>query len=85
MNHSCEPNVFCSSGHNDHRFENVNNDSFSNLFIRAQFVAFRDIQKGEEITRSYINEDLPLLKRRKELKEHYDFLCRCRKCLREEK
>lgn len=65
--------------------ETVNWYSFSYHFFRAQFVALRDIQEGEELVRSYINEDLPLLMRRQALKEHYDFLCHCPKCVFEDK
>mmetsp|Transcript_28388 Transcript_28388/g.79364 ORF Transcript_28388/g.79364 Transcript_28388/m.79364 type:complete len:132 (+) Transcript_28388:615-1010(+) len=64
-NHSCDPNVFCSSGFPD---------------FRAQFVALRDIREGEELCRSYIDETKSTAERRADLWKLYGFVCECPKC-----
>lgn len=43
--------------------------------------ALRDIKKGEELTISYIDENLPYETRQRQLKELYYFECKCPKCL----
>ncbi|UPR02208.1 SET domain-containing protein [Chloropicon primus] len=40
----------------------------------------RDVDQGEELTISYIDETKPGAHRRKELKRNYHFDCHCRKC-----
>jgi len=63
MNHSCVPNANVRFG--DDR--------------TAVVVALRDIQPGEELTISYIENDMPLEARQKELQE-YGFICDCPLC-----
>ncbi|KAG5545508.1 hypothetical protein RHGRI_017865 [Rhododendron griersonianum] len=50
---------------------------------QATIVALRSISKGEEVTISYIDEDLPCEERQAMLAD-YGFRCRCQKCLEEE-
>ncbi|KAK3000826.1 hypothetical protein RJ639_020265 [Escallonia herrerae] len=50
---------------------------------RATIIACKPILKGEEVTISYIDEDLPFEKRQALLAD-YNFRCRCTKCLEEE-
>eukprot|EP00026_Physarum_polycephalum_P006391 Phypoly_transcript_06433.p1 GENE.Phypoly_transcript_06433~~Phypoly_transcript_06433.p1 ORF type:complete len:455 (+),score=67.98 Phypoly_transcript_06433:59-1366(+) len=66
-NHSCDPNCIVKYG------------SDNSLL----FVSKRKILKGEELTHSYIDDDLNLSARRKNLRE-YGFWCDCPKCEKEE-
>lgn len=66
MNHSCAPN--CS-------VKNVEDS-------RAVLVALRDIQAGEELFHSYIENEDTLEERQEELRE-YGFICDCPKCAEE--
>ncbi|KAI8551883.1 hypothetical protein RHMOL_Rhmol06G0221500 [Rhododendron molle] len=50
---------------------------------QATIVALRSISKGEEVTISYIDEDLACEERQAMLAD-YGFRCRCQKCLEEE-
>jgi hypothetical protein len=43
----------------------------------------RDVAAGEELCNAYIDVELSLKKRRRELKE-YGFVCGCAKCVRDE-
>eukprot|EP01112_Ceratiomyxa_fruticulosa_P017696 TRINITY_DN5568_c0_g2_i1.p1 TRINITY_DN5568_c0_g2~~TRINITY_DN5568_c0_g2_i1.p1 ORF type:complete len:415 (+),score=70.45 TRINITY_DN5568_c0_g2_i1:278-1522(+) len=63
MNHSCVPNCIV----------NFNGD------FNAVITALRDIQPGEELLHSYIEESDPIKRRREELKV-YGFVCDCIKC-----
>lgn len=65
MNHSCSPNVVAACGHTDNKI---------------QFIACRNIKKGDEICRSYIDETLPYAKRAVILKKEYGFDCACSLC-----
>ncbi|KAJ0974792.1 hypothetical protein J5N97_016757 [Dioscorea zingiberensis] len=49
---------------------------------QAVIIACRPISVGEEITISYIDEDLPYEERQAQLAD-YGFKCRCSKCLEE--
>ncbi|XP_058072762.1 histone-lysine N-methyltransferase ATXR2-like isoform X3 [Magnolia sinica] len=69
MNHSCYPNAKAFKRDEDRDGE-------------ATIIALRPILKGEEITISYIDEDLPY-KERQALLADYGFRCRCPKCLEE--
>ncbi|RAL41821.1 hypothetical protein DM860_009003 [Cuscuta australis] len=69
MNHSCKPNAKAFK-----REEDLDGD--------AIIIALEPIQKGEEITISYIDEDLPI-EERQELLADYGFRCKCPKCLEE--
>lgn len=68
MNHSCEPNVASMSCFTDHR---------------VKVVALKDIQKGDELCISYIDENLPLKERQTLLEQKYLFRCSCTKCTRQ--
>lgn len=68
INHSCTPNAEPTFLHNNHRLS---------------LVALKDIQEGEEICISYLDECMLLRSRhsrRKELMANYLFLCDCPKC-----
>jgi hypothetical protein len=71
MNHSCDPNCTVI-GLGDGR---------SNL---VAVVALRDIKKGEELTISYIDDDMTYSQRQNELKD-YQFQCGCKRCLADKK
>ncbi|KAL5730979.1 Histone-lysine N-methyltransferase atxr2 [Ranunculus cassubicifolius] len=70
LNHSCDPNAKAFKRDEDRDGQ-------------AIISAIRPIQKGEEITISYIDEDLPW-KERQALLADYGFKCKCSKCLEEE-
>ncbi|PIN18330.1 putative histone tail methylase containing SET domain [Handroanthus impetiginosus] len=69
MNHSCIPNAKAFKREEDRDGG-------------ATIVALQSIAKGEEITISYIDEDLPYEERQKLLAD-YGFICRCPKCVDE--
>ncbi|KAH9617184.1 hypothetical protein KSS87_012399 [Heliosperma pusillum] len=50
---------------------------------QATIVAVRDIQRGEEVTISYIDEELSYEERQRSLAD-YGFRCKCSKCSAEE-
>jgi hypothetical protein len=68
MNHSCVPNVY---------------DSFNLNSGEGIFHAIRDIQSGEELTRSYYvhEKDWYLEGRRPYLRSRYGFVCMCDACI----
>ncbi|TFY69850.1 hypothetical protein EVJ58_g175 [Rhodofomes roseus] len=68
INHSCDPNavVICDQPHEQEPQINL--------------VAIKPIAPGEEIAISYIDITLPRQVRRKELKETYNFDCKCVLC-----
>jgi len=43
-------------------------------------IALEDIDEGQELFISYIDEDAPFDQRKSKLKQFYDFECNCRKC-----
>ncbi|PIA58505.1 hypothetical protein AQUCO_00500445v1 [Aquilegia coerulea] len=69
MNHSCHPNAKAFKREEDRDGQ-------------ATIIAVRSIGKEEEITISYIDEDLPF-KERQALLADYGFKCSCCKCLEE--
>ncbi|KAM7495192.1 hypothetical protein LguiB_029801 [Lonicera macranthoides] len=69
MNHSCNPNAKAFKREEDKDGQ-------------ATIIALRPICKGEEVTISYIDEDLPF-EERKALLADYGFRCKCAKCLEE--
>ncbi|XP_057977864.1 histone-lysine N-methyltransferase ATXR2 [Malania oleifera] len=69
MNHSCCPNAKAFK-----REEDIDG--------QATIISLRPIFKGEEITISYIDEDLPY-EERQALLADYGFRCSCLKCLKE--
>ncbi|KAL1821716.1 hypothetical protein ACET3Z_016585 [Daucus carota] len=70
MNHSCLPNAKAFKREEDRDGQ-------------ATIIALRTIHKGEEITISYIDEDLPFEERQASLAD-YGFSCRCPKCSEEQ-
>ena len=64
LNHSCEPNL-TQHFQCDHTI---------------QFAAKRDIEKGEQLFTSYIDESLPRAERQNQLDFGYGFKCNCPKC-----
>ncbi|XP_073060880.1 histone-lysine N-methyltransferase ATXR2 isoform X2 [Primulina eburnea] len=70
INHSCIPNAKAFKRDEDRDGQ-------------ATIVALRPICKGEEVTISYIDEDVPY-KERHELLADYGFRCKCPRCLEEE-
>ncbi|GMP66928.1 hypothetical protein CsSME_00027085 [Camellia sinensis var. sinensis] len=70
MNHSCHPNAKAFKREEDRDGQ-------------ATIIALRPISKGEEVTISYIEEDLPF-EERQALLADYGFRCKCPKCLEEE-
>lgn len=69
MNHSCRPNAKAFKREEDRDGQ-------------ATIIALQPIAKGEEITISYIDEDLPF-EARQALLADYGFRCGCSKCLEE--
>ncbi|XP_010551028.1 PREDICTED: histone-lysine N-methyltransferase ATXR2 isoform X2 [Tarenaya hassleriana] len=69
MNHSCSPNAKAFKREEDRDGQ-------------AVVMALRHIDKGEEITISYIDEELPYEERQASLAD-YGFICKCTKCLEE--
>lgn len=67
LNHSCLPNLKAFK-----RDEDTDG--------QAVLIATRPIQPGEELTISYIDEDLSW-EERKAMLEDYGFLCECKKCI----
>ncbi|KAK7324781.1 hypothetical protein VNO77_28620 [Canavalia gladiata] len=70
LNHSCCPNAKAFKRDEDKDGQ-------------ATIIALSSICKGEEITISYVDEDLPLEERQASLAD-YGFRCRCPKCIEEE-
>ncbi|KAJ8921624.1 hypothetical protein NQ315_010533 [Exocentrus adspersus] len=67
-NHSCVPNAEPTFVHNNHKLS---------------LVAVKDIEEGEEIFTSYLDEcmlERSRHSRRKELMKNYLFVCKCLKC-----
>lgn len=69
MNHSCHPNAKAFKREEDRDGQ-------------ATIVASKPISKGEEVTISYIEEDLPF-EERQALLADYGFECKCVKCQEE--
>ncbi|MQL84465.1 hypothetical protein Taro_016974 [Colocasia esculenta] len=64
------------------RYSMVAVEHFHDKDGQATIIALRPIRKGEEITISYIDEDLPY-EERQSLLADYGFKCRCSRCLKE--
>ncbi|KAF9998278.1 hypothetical protein BGZ79_008041 [Entomortierella chlamydospora] len=60
-------------------------DSRVGQFRMMTFFAIQDITKGQDVTISYIDTEMPLQARRLALLSDYHFHCCCDRCLREEK
>ncbi|KAH6827094.1 histone-lysine N-methyltransferase ATXR2 [Perilla frutescens var. hirtella] len=69
MNHSCIPNAKAFKREEDKDGQ-------------ATIIALRPISKEEEITISYIDEDLPYGERQEQLAD-YGFTCKCPRCIEE--
>ncbi|CAD7960063.1 unnamed protein product [Amoebophrya sp. A25] len=75
-NHSCDPNVDADIQINPENSE-----------VSAKLTTRRPARKGESLTISYVDfdsESVTFQERRKVL-EHWNFVCQCEKCVREEK
>lgn len=72
INHSCAPNV--SVRHLDQR----------TALSRITLLARRDIAPGEELLITYVNPELPLEQRRRQLMEWGFGKCMCERCTKEE-
>ncbi|KAI0363233.1 SET domain-containing protein [Pilatotrama ljubarskyi] len=73
LNHSCAPNV--SVRHLDQR----------TALSRITVLARRDIAPGEELFITYVNPELPLEQRRRQLMEWGFGKCMCERCVQEER
>ncbi|KAF9110454.1 hypothetical protein BGX27_006324 [Mortierella sp. AM989] len=60
-------------------------DSRVGQFRMMTFFSIQDITKGQDVTISYIDSEMPLHARRLALLSDYHFHCCCDRCLREEK
>ena len=74
INHSCAPS--CS-------VRSISFPQAGKLGVAIEVVAQRDLQQGEELSISYIDQEMELEERREELLD-YGFLCDCSKCIAEE-
>ena len=70
MNHSCDPNVIVLYKGRGWGKKHP---------LTAYCIAYKDIEEGEELTISYIENDDPLEKRKSDL-ANYGFTCTCPKC-----
>ncbi|GFH10530.1 SET and MYND domain-containing protein [Haematococcus lacustris] len=68
VNHSCEPNL-------DVVFPRNN----STLALRAA----RDISRGEQLTISYLDPEMHVAARQRQLHFAYGFTCQCQRCAEE--
>jgi len=68
INHSCEPNLISKSNYN----------------CKTEWVAKRDIAKGEQLTMTYVPLELGITERRSRL-QNWNFVCHCPRCDREDK
>ncbi|OSX58018.1 hypothetical protein POSPLADRAFT_1049746 [Postia placenta MAD-698-R-SB12] len=71
LNHSCSPNV--AIRHLDQR----------TALSRITVIAKQDIQPGEELCITYVNPDLPVDLRRRQIMEWGFGLCQCPRCIAE--
>jgi hypothetical protein len=67
INHSCNPNCYCCIIDGN----------------KLEIKTSEPVYIGSELTISYINQQLPLKKRQKELIDCYNFCCSCLKCINE--
>lgn len=58
-------------------FVSVHTRSFVTL------VALRDIRQGDEVCISYVDRMAPVTERRAVLRDHYEFECKCARCVKE--
>jgi SET and MYND domain-containing protein len=68
FNHSCDPNV---------------NVAWPAGTATVKFTAARDIDPGEQLTISYINQAMPVAARQQVLEFSYGFQCHCALCVEE--
>jgi hypothetical protein len=72
LNHSCDYNAVIRISKGVY---------YQRLHAKIEVIPLRQIEKGEEVLISYIDDNLPYRNRQKELYERYFFTCQCRKCL----
>ncbi|KAJ9608858.1 hypothetical protein H2200_006629 [Cladophialophora chaetospira] len=77
MNHSCDPNVYV-------RFDIPPTSNAKTLppYGSISIHALRPISRGEEVTMSYVETEVPRDRRQRELKTRYFFDCTCKICAR---
>ena len=68
-NHDCTPNAEAS----------VDEEGF------VKIIALRAIEETDEICISYVDRNASVLDRRAILSDHYEFECRCKRCLKEQR
>eukprot|EP00300_Choanocystis_sp_HF-7_P043253 c9847_g1_i1.p3 GENE.c9847_g1_i1~~c9847_g1_i1.p3 ORF type:complete len:127 (+),score=22.26 c9847_g1_i1:745-1125(+) len=84
LNHSCVPNVgirpivASADVNKSANLARTVKGGFSGNLV--EFVCSRDVQKGEELTISYIDESAPVNEARDFLKWAYGFDCDCARC-----
>jgi len=76
LNHSCFPNAM-------NGVPTEMKDKMRIINAKATVWATVPIPKGQEICISYINQSIPVVERRKELKDSFQFDCECSRCLEE--
>jgi len=82
LNHSCNPNCILRYQYNNHH-----NDATTMKKTRngsppvLEIVTCRNVQKGEELSHSYIALLEPVTMRQERLLSSYGFFCTCQRCL----
>lgn len=77
LNHSCVPNA--QQTYIPAEFDSTKPDSVNGVGYEVLY-ATRDIKRGEELCDCYIELRQTTEQRRKELKQHYQFVCTCVAC-----
>jgi hypothetical protein len=72
LNHSCDYNAVIRISRGGY---------YQRAYAKIEVIPLHQIEKGEEVVISYIDDNLPYRNRQKELRERYFFTCQCRKCL----
>lgn len=72
LNHSCDFNAVIRISKGGYH---------QPAYAKIEALPLRQIEKGEEVVISYIDNSLPYRNRQRELRERYFFTCQCRKCL----
>ena len=74
VNHSCDPNTVLSLESRGHG---------ARLRTVGKWLACRPVEKGEEVTVSYVDTLLPVAARQEHLEFAYGFKCDCNRCVDE--
>ena len=86
LNHSCNPN--CILRYRYYNDENDNETTTTKTTTREksrhppvlEIVTCRNVQRGEELTHSYVELLDPVSRRQEQLLASYGFLCNCQRC-----